>query len=218
MAWAWVPAALPIWEWMIKHETGAVWPPSNLFNVSDNGDIMNSPDSAENEDSLEKGEQTELEKLKSELELEKLENKKLMELADGYLDSARRIKAEFENYQKRTAREKEETTLYATGKVVSDMLPLLDDLERALSAQCSLEEFKEGISKIHQNMLAVFEDYGLKEIPTETFDPTYHEAFSVGEGEDGKILEVYQKGYSLGTKVLRCSKVKVAKETGENNG
>ena len=180
--------------------------------------MMDSPDSAENEASPEKGEQTELEKLKSELELEKLENKKLMELADSYLDSARRIKAEFENYQKRTAREKEETTLYATGKVVSDMLPLLDDLERALSAQCSLEEFKEGISKIHQNKLAIFEDYGLKEIPTETFDPTYHEAFSVGEGEDGKILEVYQKGYSLGTKVLRCSKVKVAKETGENNG
>jgi molecular chaperone GrpE len=60
---------------------------------------------------------------------------------------------------------------------------------------------------------------GLKEIPSNgRFDPTIHEALAVGEGEDGTILEVFQKGYYLGDKVLRCSKVMVAKRTGDNNG
>lgn len=217
MAQVWDPAALLIWEWTIKRNKGLLALLNYLMFLS-SGDIMDNPDSVNDDVTPEDGENAELEQLKSELDLQKIENKKLMDLADTYLDSARRIKAEFENYQKRTAREKEETTLHATGKVVSDMLPLLDDLERALSVQCSLDEFKEGISKIYLNMLAVFKEYGLKEIPAEIFDPTYHEAFSVGEGEDGKILEVYQKGYLLGPKVLRCSKVKVAKETGENNG
>lgn len=159
-----------------------------------------------------------LDALKSELEAEKLENKRLTELADNYLDTARRIKAEFENYQKRTARDMEENNLRITGKVILDLLPILDDLERALSVQCTPDEFKEGISKVHKNLLTIFKEYGLEEITTDSFDPIYHEAFAVGEGEDGKILDVYQKGYLLGPKVLRCSKVKVAKETGENNG
>ena len=159
-----------------------------------------------------------LDALKSELEAEKLENKRLTELADSYLDAARRIKAEFENYQKRTTREREENNLKITGKVISDLLPILDDLERALDVQCTPDEFKEGISKVHKNLLTVFKEYGLEEITTDSFDPTYHEAFAVGEGKDGMIMDVYQKGYLLGPKVLRCSKVKVAKETGENNG
>lgn len=179
---------------------------------------MDNSDSAKNDTNSEDLEVCNTETVNPELEAILAENKRLSELADSYIDTARRIKAEFENYQKRTAREKEEDSTRTKGKVISDMLPLLDDLERALAAQCSPDEFRDGISKIYKNMLATFKEYGLEEIPAETFNPTYHEALAVGDGEDGKILEVYQKGYTLGSKVLRCSKVKVAKEIGENNG
>jgi molecular chaperone GrpE len=75
------------------------------------------------------------------------------------------------------------------------------------------------VTKIRDNMAALLREHGLREIPSDgMFGPTVHEAFAVGEGEDGTILEVFQKGYYLGDKVLRCAKVKVAKSTGENNG
>jgi molecular chaperone GrpE len=91
------------------------------------------------------------------------------------------------------------------------MLNILDDLERALSADVDEEQLRRGLSQVHTNLRSLLKGYGLREIPAETFDPEYHEAFGVGEGEDGQILEVYQKGYCLGPRVIRHSKVKVGK-------
>ncbi|WP_019178757.1 nucleotide exchange factor GrpE [Methanomassiliicoccus luminyensis] len=160
----------------------------------------------------------EIASLKGQLDSLKKERDKQAALAEDYLNTARRVQAEFENYKKRTLREREEIVKAANEKLLADLLPVFDDFERALAAQCSEKELKDGIIKIHENIAALLREYEVKEIPSERFDPSVHEAFALGEGEDGKILEVYQKGYFLGNKVLRCSKVKVAKNTGDNNG
>jgi molecular chaperone GrpE len=157
--------------------------------------------------------------LRGQLDVERKEREKQAALAAGFLDTARRVQAEFENYKKRNQRDREELVKCANHKLLAELLVVFDDFERALASQCSEDELRAGVSKIHDNLAALLREYGLKEIPSDgTFDPTVHEAFAVGEGEDGKILEVYQKGYYLGDKVLRCSKVKVGKSTGDNNG
>jgi molecular chaperone GrpE len=157
--------------------------------------------------------------LRDQLQAERKQNEKLAAQAAEYLDVARRVQAEFENYKKRSMREREDTIRCANHKLLSDLLSVLDDFERAQAAKCSEEELRSGITKIHDNLASLLKDYGLREIPSDgKFDPSVHEAFAVGEGEDGKIIETYQKGYYLGDKVLRCSKVKVAKRTGGNNG
>ncbi len=141
-------------------------------------------------------------------------------LAKEYLDAAKRIQAEFENHKKRTQREREEFVKISNERLIYELLPILDDLERALGVSCSFDDLKAGISQVHENLVALLKSYGLKEIPTEgKFDPQHHEALSTGNGDDGEILEVYQKGYFLGPRVLRHSKVKVAKKSdeGESN-
>ncbi len=157
--------------------------------------------------------------LRDELQAERKQNDKLAAMAADYLDAARRVQAEFENYKRRSLREREDTIKCANHKLLSDLLLVVDDFERAVNARCSEEELRSGITRIHDNLSSLLKDYGLRAIPSDgKFDPSVHEAFAVGEGEDGQILETYQKGYFLGDKVLRCSKVKVAKSTGGNNG
>lgn len=163
--------------------------------------------------------QEQLSEMEEQLQLEKQEKDRQAALAAEYLDVARRVQAEFENFKKRSKREREDLVRTANDKLLSEMLVVFDDFERALCAQCSEEELRDGVDKIHHNMAALLREHGVREIPTDgLFDPTLHEAFAIGEGEDGKILEVFQKGYYLGDKVLRCSKVKVGKNIGENNG
>ena len=127
-----------------------------------------------------------------------------------YLDAARRITAEFDNYRKRAAKDREEVIKSSNDKLIGELLTVYDDLERALASNASADEFRNGVNQIHLNLGGLLKSYGLREIPAnDKFDPALHEALSVGEGEDGKILEVYQKGYCLGPRVLRHSKVKV---------
>lgn len=127
-----------------------------------------------------------------------------------YLDAARRITAEFDNYRKRAAKDREEIIRSANDKLIAELLTVYDDLERALASCASADELRKGVNQIHLNLGALLKSYGLKEIPAnDKFDPSLHEALSIGEGEEGKILEVYQKGYCLGPRVLRHSKVKV---------
>jgi molecular chaperone GrpE len=127
-----------------------------------------------------------------------------------YLDAARRITAEFDNYRKRSAKDREEIIRAANDKLIAELLTVHDDMERALASNASAEEFRRGVNQIHLNLEALLKSYGLREIPAnDKFDPSLHEALSIGEGEEGKILEVYQKGYCLGPRVLRHSKVKV---------
>ena len=140
--------------------------------------------------------------------------------ADKYLDMARRLQADFDNFRKRTQRENEEFRKYACSSIVGDLLTVVDDLDRALEHAGDETEFVKGIRGVRANMMKVLEANGLKEIPAEgRFDPDYHEALCTVDGdEDGLIAEVFQKGYTLNGKVLRYAKVKVTKKKAATEG
>jgi molecular chaperone GrpE len=131
---------------------------------------------------------------------------------DAYL----RLAADFDNYRKRVARESAELSQRANERLLNELLPILDDLERALEAAAQHEEAKleEGVRLVHRSLLGLVERHGLKEIETEgAFDPHVHEALLTqpGEGaEEGSVLQVLQKGYTLGDRVLRPARVIVA--------
>ena len=131
-------------------------------------------------------------------------------------DSYLRLAADFDNYRKRVAREQVEWTSRANERLLNELLPVLDDLERALEAAAEHEEAKleEGVRLVHRSLLGLVERHGLSEIETEgAFDPHVHEALLAqpGEGaEEGAVLQVLQKGYRLGDKVLRPARVIVA--------
>ncbi len=138
--------------------------------------------------------------------------------AEKYLDMARRLQADFDNFRKRTQRENEEYRKFACSSVLSDLLMIVDDLDRALEHAGEETEFVKGIRGVRANMMKVLEANGLAEIPADgKFDPDRHEALCTVEGdEDGDIAEVFQKGYMLNGKVLRYSKVKVTKKREES--
>jgi molecular chaperone GrpE len=131
---------------------------------------------------------------------------------DRYL----RLAADFDNYRKRVAREHAELAARANERLLNELLPVLDDLERALESAAEHEEAKleEGVRLVHRSLVGLVERHGLSEIATEgAFDPHVHEALLAqpGEGaEAGAVLQVLQKGYRLGDKVLRPARVIVA--------
>jgi molecular chaperone GrpE len=131
-------------------------------------------------------------------------------------ESYLRLAADFDNYRKRVAREQVELTRRANERLLNELLPVLDDLERALEAAAEHEEAKleEGVRLVHRSLLGLVERHGLSEIETEgAFDPHVHEALLAQPGEgaaEGSVLQVLQKGYRLGDKVLRPARVIVA--------
>ncbi len=137
--------------------------------------------------------------------------------AGEYLQMAQRLQADFDNFRKRTQRENEEFKAFATAGLISELLTIEDDLDRALDSAKEENDFVIGVRGIRQNLMKVLESKGLTEIPTDgKFDPNCHEALCVEEADtDGDIAEVFQKGYRLGNKVLRYSKVKVTRKRSE---
>ena len=135
--------------------------------------------------------------------------------AEKYLDMARRLQADFDNYRKRSQKEQEEYRKYACSSIVSDLLTIVDDLDRALATAGEETDLVVGIRGVRSNLMKVLEANGLQEIPSEgKFDPNLHEALCTVDGEeDDMIAEVFQKGYTLNGRVLRYSKVKVTKKT-----
>ena len=135
---------------------------------------------------------------------------------DEYLDHLQRLKAEFDNYRKRALRDQEALVARAHERLVKELLPVLDDLERALDAAEVHDEASvvEGVRLVQRALQASLEREGLAEIETEgAFDPHVHEALlsQPGEGaEPGSVLQVVQKGYRLGDRVLRPARVVVA--------
>jgi molecular chaperone GrpE len=135
---------------------------------------------------------------------------------DEYLDALQRLKAEFDNYRKRTAREQAAMSARATESLVKELLPVLDDLERALEAAELHEEAKleEGVSLVHRALVDLLRKHGLEQIETDgAFDPHVHEALLSQPAEDiepGAVAQVLQKGYRLGDRVLRPARVVVA--------
>jgi molecular chaperone GrpE len=131
-------------------------------------------------------------------------------------ESYLRLAADFDNYRKRVAREQAQLFQRANERLLNELLPVLDDLERALEAAAEHEEAKleEGVRLVHRSLLGLVERHGLSEIETDgPFDPHVHEALLAqpGEGaEQGSVLQVLQKGYRLGDQVLRPARVIVA--------
>jgi molecular chaperone GrpE len=134
---------------------------------------------------------------------------------DQYLADLQRVAADFDNYRKRVAREQEALVARAHAGLVDAILPVLDDLERALEAAAMHEEAKleDGVRLVHRQLSGVLAGEGLQEIPVDgLFDPHVHEALAAiqSEAEEGTILEVVQRGYVLGDRVLRPARVVVA--------
>jgi molecular chaperone GrpE len=135
--------------------------------------------------------------------------------AATHLNDLKRLAAEFENYRKRVAREQESLSMRAAERLVKELLPIVDDLERALEAAEEHEEAKleEGVRLVHRQLASVLEREGLAEIETDgKFDPHVHEALlsQPSDAEEGSVTEVLQKGYKLGDRVLRPARVVVA--------
>ena len=142
---------------------------------------------------------------------------------DEYLNDLKRVVAEFENYRKRVSRDQESLVARAHERLVKELLPVLDDLERALAAAEEHEEAKleEGVRLVHRELKAALDREGLAEIETDgVFDPHVHEALlsQPSEAEEGSVLEVLQKGYKLGDRVLRPARVVVAAPQQETGG
>ena len=135
---------------------------------------------------------------------------------DEYLDLLQRVQADFENYRKRAVRDQERLVAHAHERLVRELIPILDDLERALAAAERHEEatLVDGVKLVEQSLRKALEKEGLVEIETDgAFDPHVHEALSTDAHEDaepGAVLEVVQRGYCLGDRVVRPARVIVA--------
>ena len=134
---------------------------------------------------------------------------------DERTDDLKRVAAEFDNYRKRVARDQQSLAARAHERLVKELLPVLDDLERALQAAEEHEEAKleDGVRLVHRELQEALAKEGLQEIETNAhFDPHVHEALlsQPSEQDDGAILEVLQKGYRLGDRVLRPARVVIS--------
>ncbi len=155
---------------------------------------------------------------------------------DEYLDALQRLKAEFDNYRKRVARDQQELAARAHERLVKELVPILDDLERALAhaprsgageadpsapdrlrqAYADEGDLDEGIRLIHRQFSDALAKEGLSEIETEgKFDPHTQEALlsQPSEAEEGDVIQVLQKGYRLGDRVLRPARVVISAGT-----
>lgn len=144
------------------------------------------------------------------------------EKAEKYLDQWKRTQADFDNYRKRTEQEKNDMVQNTTCYVIGNILPVMDDLERALASMPAEYEkvpWMEGVQLIYKKMHAIMQSMGLEEVCAtgKPFDPALHEAIAHMEGEEGTVIEEVQKGYKLRDKLIRPSQVVVGKGT-ENSG
>ena len=140
--------------------------------------------------------------------------------AEEYLADLRRVAADFDNYRKRVARDAHNQSARAAESLVAELLPVVDNLERALDASEHHEEAKvaEGVQLVHQQLIDLLRRRGLEEIASEPgseFDPHLHEALSQQPSEhpEGSISEVWERGYRLGDRVVRPARVVVSSGT-----
>lgn len=160
------------------------------------------------EEKLESKKADEIIKLKKEIESQKIQ-------IDETEDRLKRVAAEFDNYKKRSAKEKDALYNSLIADIVSNFLPIMDNLEQAVAAETKDEEYRKGIELVLKQFKDVLASKGVKEIEAvgKTFDPELHEAISsivdenLGEKE---IAQEYRKGYMIGNRVIRHSMVIVA--------
>ncbi|HGM3506936.1 TPA: nucleotide exchange factor GrpE [Clostridioides difficile] len=146
----------------------------------------------------------------------KLAEKKLQDDLGELNDKYQRLQAEYANYRRRTQQEKETIGVFANEKIITELIPVIDSMERALDACENKEDtMYKGISLVHKQLIDTLVKFGVEEIEAESkeFDPNLHLAVmqeSVDGVEANQIVMVLQKGYKLGTKVVRPSMVKVS--------
>ena len=144
----------------------------------------------------------------------KEENDKLSKEVEAFKDRLLRITAEYENFRKRTAKEKEGIYADACVDVLKEVIPTVDNLERALAVDGSVEDLKKGIEMTIKGFQTSLEKLGVEEISVEGgFDPNMHQAVMHIQDENydkNVVAEVFLKGYKKGNKVIRYSMVKVA--------
>lgn len=135
----------------------------------------------------------------------------LEEMTDRY----KRLMAEFDNFKKRSSKERE--TLYNSliSDIITSILPVVDNLEKAVSVKTEDESYKQGVEMVHKQLIDTLSNLGVQQIPTigETFNPEYHEAVSSVQDDtlgEKEIKEEFRKGYKIGDKVIRHSMVVVA--------
>ena len=154
----------------------------------------------------------------SKLEEKKINDKieELQKQIDEKDDKYKRLQAEYSNYMRRTQQEKETIGLFANEKIIGELIPVLDSMERAIDACTDKEDnMYKGIELVHKQLIDCLQKFGVEEIAAlnEEFDPNLHLAVmqeSVEGVEANKVVMVLQKGYKLKTKVIRPTMVKVS--------
>ena len=180
-----------------------------------NENLEEAEETVENTETTETEEEVVEEKTAEELLQEKVDKleEELKQSEDKYL----RLYAEFENFKRRKNKEIETNNVYKSQKVITEILPSLDNLERALQVESDNEEIKsllKGVEMVYEGLLNVLKSEGVELIETENaqFDPNYHHAVMQDEDsekESGAILDTFQKGYKLKDRVIRPAMVKV---------
>ena len=138
---------------------------------------------------------------------------------DDFYDRLLRKTAEFDNYRKRVERDRQSMAEAVAADVVRDLLPLVDDLERALKAETGgegAEAYRKGVELIHRQLLDILRKRGVRPIEAlgTDFDPHFHQAIAHEPAEgrrDGEVIEEFGRGYMLGDRLIRPAIVKVAK-------
>lgn len=150
----------------------------------------------------------------TEVEVEKSEADKSAEELAAMKDQLLRTMAEYDNFRKRSAREKDALRKEIVTNVTSQFLPVLDNLERALQTECTDENYKKGVEMISNSFLETLKNLGVEEIASDgaAFDPNFHQAVQRVENselESGTVAQTFAKGYKIGDKVIRFAMVSV---------
>ena len=143
------------------------------------------------------------------------ESNKIKQELEETTDRLKRIMAEFENYKKRSNKEREALYNSLLADIIASFLPVIDNLEKAVQAKTEDQGYKQGIELVLKQFVDVLTKFGVEEIKTvgETFDPEVHEAVSSIQDEkkgEKEIVQEFRKGYKIGTKVIRHAMVVVA--------
>lgn len=147
---------------------------------------------------------------------DKIEEKKLKDEIADMNDKYQRLQAEYANYRRRTNEEKETIGIFANEKIISELIPVIDNMERALDSNTDKEsQIYKGVELVYKQLLDSLAKFGLSEIEAEgcEFDPNFHQAVmqeSIEGVEPNKVVMVLQKGYKLKEKVVRATMVKVS--------
>lgn len=133
-------------------------------------------------------------------------------------DQLKRVQADYQNYRRRTEQQQENSRKRAAQQLIKEVLSVVDNLELALSQADEDDSLYQGVELVLGQLISVLEDHGVQKVPTEEFNPQYHEAIMSVESDqpEGTIVDVMQPGYLLAGTVLRTAKVRVSKGEQDN--